>query len=122
MEADLTPATSQRVSTRFAVNFPVEFRLMNGRSVVARILNVSRGGMFVEAPKLLESGQRAFFRVQLKPQPLQFHLEGEVVWARKASKTNATSAHGMGIRFLISPTQTEKTLDGIFSVLNSSAQ
>jgi uncharacterized protein (TIGR02266 family) len=108
-----------RTSDRLPVDLPVEFRLRNGRFVEARMLNVSRGGMYVETNKILESGKRAFFRVQLKPQPLQFHLEGEVVWSRKNGNAK-NGTQGMGIRFLISPTQTEKTLEGIFSVLNSS--
>src|SRR5438045_737301 len=111
------PASSQQITPRprtferYSVDFPVEFKLQNGREVGGRIKNVSSGGMFLETPKVLKSGQKSFFKLQLRPNSLQFHLEGEVVWSQK---------NKMGIRFLIDPRQNIKMLEELVLALRQS--
>lgn len=107
---------SKRSSERVNVNIPVEFKGTHRYTIQARALNMSRGGMFLETSQPLSQGEKAFFRVQLGAPSLQFHLEGEVVWTRK-QKRQKTGTHGMGIRFLVGPTLSQKTLDGILAIL-----
>src|ERR1043166_7201964 len=97
-----------RTSERFTVDLAVEFKLQNGRTMEGRMKNVSQGGMYLETPKILKSGQKSFFKLQLRPNSLQFHLEGEVVWSQK---------NQMGIRFLLYPRQNQNMLESLISAL-----
>src|SRR5262245_50377111 len=111
MSTPVTSSVSQRAFERYDVDLQVEFK-RPGRieGVTARAINVSRGGMFIETQQPLKNGEKAFFRVQLHPSSLQFHLEGEVVWTKKI-KRGQNQTGGMGIRFLLGPGQSQKTLD-----------
>jgi uncharacterized protein (TIGR02266 family) len=116
---DNGPSSNKRENERVAIDVPVEFKGENGDLIEARTLNVSRGGMFIQTARPLREGSRAFFRVQLKPQSLQFHLEAEVVWSRRNRNRGGEAPKGMGIRFLVSPSLSAKTLDGVLSVLRT---
>ncbi|MFH1018449.1 MAG: TIGR02266 family protein [Pseudomonadota bacterium] len=109
----------KRIHERIDLKVPIEFRTDDGAVVEAQTLNVSRGGMFIQTPKPLAEGSRAFFRVQLNPQSLQFHLEGEVVWSHRSRERRLGPPKGMGIRFLLSPTQSATTLDGVWAAIHS---
>jgi len=64
--------------------------------------------MYLETSKPLRGGEKSFFRLQLRPNSMQFHLEGEVVW---------TDKNKMGIRFLVDPRQNKKTLEDLVLAL-----
>lgn len=97
----------------------VEFRGPDG-PILATTGNISRGGMYIHTPVPLPSGAKAFFTLQLPQEnPMKFHLEGEVVWSNRRRRGRTTAPHGMGVRFLSTRGQTPKTLDSIFSVLNT---
>jgi Tfp pilus assembly protein PilZ len=76
--------------------------------------------MYVQTPIPLPAGNRAFFTLQLPPNnPMRFHLEGKVVWSNRRKRGRSTSPKGMGIRFVATRAQSQKTLDSILSVLNT---
>ncbi len=88
--------------------------------MIGNTLNVSRGGMFVETSSPLPEGSRLFFRFRKDALPMQFHLEGEVVWSRKQKNgKKRIGPNGMGIRFVQHRAQNDSTLENIFSVLHT---
>ena len=77
---------------------------------------MSVGGMFIETRQPLMDGDRAFFKIEIPQHQIHFHLEGEVVWGQRRRNSRYRPKRGMGIRFLSTPTQNAKTIEGIFSI------
>lgn len=80
---------------------------------------MSEGGMFIDTPHPSAVGERVFLQIQPdESAPIRFNVEGVVVWIRKRASKQISSPKGMGIRFTVNAAQTEKTIAGIFSMLN----
>ncbi|MFV2081564.1 MAG: TIGR02266 family protein [bacterium] len=62
------------------------------------MLNVSRGGLFIETFSPLDIGTRIDLRFSLPAFTNIFNVKGEVVWKRPAGQ--GTSPPGMGVQFV----------------------
>jgi len=110
---------NSRLHDRFPVLLDVQYGTPDG-FIQATTANISQGGMFIETSAPLVAGQRAFFTLQLPSNnPMKFHLEAEVIWASRRRRPGSTLKRGMGVRFLASRAQSDKTLQSIFSVIHT---
>lgn len=114
----LTSAQAADRSPRHDIVLPVEFRGPDG-NLKGTTINLSRGGMFLNAKRMLPKGSKVFFRFSVPANQMQFNLEGEVVWQNKRRRPSSKHPRGMGIRFVYNRVQNERILDGIFSLLNT---
>ena len=103
----------KRVYPRFAVEFPVKYRLVDGiqavdnvtelrkREVNSQTMDLSLGGMFIASPQRLDVGSILTFQCVLPKNLGSFSAFGEVVWA------NGT---GGGVHFLAIREDSQKLL------------
>ena len=97
--ADLTPHWTERETSRRLgrVDLDVPVHLSNDAgSLLARTRNLSLGGMFVVAPRLLPVGDRLAVRLSILVECEPIEIEAEVRWSRRAADGSA----GMGLRFV----------------------
>jgi len=92
---------SPRRENRKSVNVPIEFRFSD-KEFMGVTENLSLGGMFVTTKVPLPISQKTFFKMRSFGKPLNFHLEGEVVWnnGKGCGFNRRDLPKGMGIRFL----------------------
>ena len=100
--------SSVRGLPRVEMSVPITFSasLDEGSGVVR---NLSRGGIFVESPRLLPRQSEVALRFQLPDSPFDYTPTAQVLWHREPSRPNRST--GMGMRFLEIDGMTVRLLD-----------
>jgi uncharacterized protein (TIGR02266 family) len=88
--------TSRRGLPRIPLDAPVRMR-QRRREWAGTARNLSRGGIFVESPELLEERAELGLEVELPETPLALASTAQVIWTRTPDDDVAA---GMGLRFL----------------------
>lgn len=94
------PAPTPRLE-RVPFSRPVRVTPIEGGSQPSLRLiggNLSRSGMFLRSPLLLEPGTKVALALEAKGQSLPF-AEGEVIWQREPAKASDGAHPGFGIKF-----------------------
>ncbi len=110
-----TPGQKMRKSPRFDVMLPVEFRSKQ-QLVSAEVANIGTGGMCVKTANVLPVKSQSFFKIVTKDSPIQYNVEGEVIWSKPQSRIRQRRARRpgmMGVRFVQSRFFTAEMIDGI---------
>jgi len=102
---------SVRVPTRIAVSFHSDGEL--ARSLMT---NLSRKGVFIRTPQLLDIGERFELRIHVEDPPHEIVVPVEVVSQNVGPRFPLPEA-GMGLRFLDTDPQTQKLLDDLYERL-----
>ncbi|MFL5320532.1 MAG: AMIN domain-containing protein [Myxococcaceae bacterium] len=93
------PAPTARLE-RVPFARPVRVTPLEGGQPSLRLLggNLSRSGMFLRSPLLLEPGTKVSLSLEAKGQTLPF-AEGEVIWQREPAKASDGAHPGFGVKF-----------------------
>jgi uncharacterized protein (TIGR02266 family) len=108
--ADIRDCLSDRERIRVPVETPIVFEHQS-RYHTARVVNLSRGGLFVASETLVEAGSiLTLYLASIGSEDL-FETKGEVVWCTKRGVPEADLPRGMGVQFLEFPESAQEKLD-----------
>ena len=109
---DIRACLSERERIRVPVETPIVFE-HEGRHYTARVVNLSKSGVFVASETLLDNG--SIVTVYLASigglEEDLIETKGEVVWCTKRGVPEADLPRGMGIRFVDFPQEAQDKLD-----------
>ena len=109
---DIRSCLSDRDRIRVPVETPIVFE-HEGRHHTARIVNLSKSGLFVASETLIDTGSILTLYLAsiggLEEDLLE--TKGEVVWCSKRGVPEADLPRGMGIRFIDFPQEAQEKLD-----------
>ena len=102
-----------RKHVRVSVNLDVFFNFQ-GEQHSSRVIDISRGGMFIKEEKTLPLGTSADFSVLIDGSDEPFTINGEVVRIVPSGASNPHDGYaGMGIRFTSPSPQLLAAIDGL---------
>lgn len=101
----------RRESVRLNTKIKVAFKTAN-EFEKARMLNFSRGGVFVNTPFPPAIGTQLILRVEIETSGVQIEIPGEVVSTNFTGA--ASTALGMGVKFLPCDEKTQKLLNQLY--------
>jgi uncharacterized protein (TIGR02266 family) len=99
----------QRQHPRFEVEIWVDFTTLD-LEMSARVMNLSRGGVFLKADRPLPLDSKVALVLKL-PDGRPVHATGRVVWNHDLGKDPAGGASGSGIEFLDIPVADQELLE-----------
>ena len=109
---DIRACLSERERIRVPVETPIVFE-HEGRHHTARVVNLSKSGVFVASETLLDNG--SILTVYLASigglEEDLLETKGEVAWCTKRGVPEADLPRGMGIRFVDFPQEAQEKLD-----------
>ena len=106
----------RRLTSRDRLRVPAEMDLIlrhRGEYQTARVVNLSRGGVFLAADDLLPAGSSLtiYLANANRGDDALFEAEGEVVWLTETGIPEAALPRGMGVRFVGSRAAIQQQLD-----------
>jgi uncharacterized protein (TIGR02266 family) len=102
---------NQRASLRLPARLRVSFASL-GELGQALITNLSRGGVFVATPHLLELGTRVTLRIRVDESGKEVEAQAEVVSQNLGPKGDAK--RGVGLRFVDTEPAVRRELDALY--------
>ena len=109
---DIRTCLTNRDRIRVPLETPIVFE-HEGRHHTARVVNLSKSGVFVASETLLEPGSSLtlFLAGIFGGEEVPLETKGEVAWCTKRGVPEADLPRGMGIRFVDFPPEAEEKLD-----------
>lgn len=101
----------RRESVRLKTKIKVAFKSAS-EFEKARMLNLSRGGVFINTPFPPAIGTQLILRIEITSTGVQIEVPGEVVSTNFHGAVSATL--GMGVKFLPCDTQTQRLLNQFY--------
>jgi uncharacterized protein (TIGR02266 family) len=109
---DIRACLSDRERIRVPVEAPIVFE-HEGRHHTARVVNLSKSGVFIASESLLPTGSKLTLYLASIVGREQDLLEakGEVAWTTKRGVPEADLPRGMGVRFVDFPREAQEKVD-----------
>lgn len=109
---DIRKCLSDRDRIRVPMETPIVFE-HEGRHHTARVVNLSKSGVFVASETLIEAGSSVtlFLAGIFGGDQVPLETKGEVAWCTKRGVPEADLPRGMGIRFIDFPPEAQQELD-----------
>jgi uncharacterized protein (TIGR02266 family) len=109
---DIRACLSRRERIRVPMETPIVFE-HQGRHYTARVVNLSKSGVFVASETLLDTGSiLTLYLANIRGREEDLlETKGEVAWCTKRGVPEADLPRGMGVHFVDFPREAEDKLD-----------
>lgn len=105
-----------RLDPRFDVDITVDYTTA-GMFLSNRVMNLSRGGLFIQTDHPLPLNSEVFLTFRLPATETKIEMRGRVAWTFDMKKGTAHLVPGMGIRLVDAATQARQELEAYLTRL-----